>query len=132
VDYKRVPPILQSIQKVRGKANNPNRFRPGDLEAGNIIPTEYLKRILKYKKFVGKQQVTMTKYSHNLVRIKSTITTFVACLLPTAAIAILSSIYEKGKLIRSFAGLTALFAMGLMVFTSTMPLRVEIFSATAA
>jgi hypothetical protein len=43
-----------------------------------MISTEYLECILKYKKFAGKQQVTITKYSHDLVRIKSTVTTFVA------------------------------------------------------
>lgn len=66
-----------------------------------------------------------------IVRIRTTITTLIACLLPTAAIAGLSTIHNTGLLIGVIGIFTLSFAVGLMFFTSTKPSRVEVFSATA-
>jgi hypothetical protein len=63
---------------------------------------------------------------------RSTIITLVACLLPTAAIAILSSIHNTAVLITVIGVFTLMFAIGLIFFTSKKPSRVEVFSATAA
>lgn len=81
---------------------------------------------------IERGEVTLVTYSEHIVDFRSTITTFLACLLPTGAIAILSSIHQTGVLIGVIGVFTALFAIGLMFFTSKRPSRVEVFSATAA
>ncbi|KUJ13040.1 uncharacterized protein LY89DRAFT_199624 [Mollisia scopiformis] len=58
--------------------------------------------------------------------------TVVACLLPTVAIAVLSTIHSQAKLIGYIALFTAIFAMGLMGLTGSGTPRTEIFTATAA
>jgi hypothetical protein len=69
---------------------------------------------------------------HRIATIRSAVTTLAACLLPTAAIAILSSLHQTATLIAVLGALTLLFAIGLMFFTSKTPTRIEIFGATAA
>ena len=69
---------------------------------------------------------------HRIATIRSAVTTLAACLLPTAAIAILSSLHKTATLIAVLGALTLVFAIGLMFFTSKTPTRLEIFGATAA
>jgi len=76
---------------------------------------------------------TITKYSGKaILRFTSAVATVVACLLPTVAIAVLSKIHDTGSRLGAIAGLTALFAAGLMILTDAGTSRVEIFTATAA
>jgi len=62
----------------------------------------------------------------------SFITTVVACLLPTAAIAILATMHSTPKVLGFIGLFTAIFAMGLMGLTDSGTSRTEIFTATAA
>jgi hypothetical protein len=92
------------------------KYSEGDLEKGD----EYT--ALK----------TYRSFGTPIVGFRSAATTLIACLLPTAAIAILSTIHKTALLIGVIGIFTLLFAIGLMFFTSAKPTRVEIFSATAA
>jgi hypothetical protein len=65
-------------------------------------------------------------------RFTSFVTTVVACLLPTAAIAVLATIHSQAKLIGFIALFTAVFAIGLMGLTGAGTSRTDIFTATAA
>jgi uncharacterized Tic20 family protein len=62
----------------------------------------------------------------------SFVTTIVACLLPTAAIAILATIHSEAKIIGFIGLFTAIFAMGLMGLANSGTSRTDIFTATAA
>jgi hypothetical protein len=64
-------------------------------------------------------------------RIASIITTVVACLLPVVAITILARIHSMGLILGLIAVFTAVFAVGLVLLSSSSS-RVEIFTATAA
>ncbi|CZR51178.1 uncharacterized protein PAC_01053 [Phialocephala subalpina] len=64
-------------------------------------------------------------------RIASVITTVVACLLPVVAITILARVHEMGLILGLIAVFTAVFAVGLVLLSSSSS-RVEIFTATAA
>jgi hypothetical protein len=55
-----------------------------------------------------------------------------SCLLPTAVIAILSSLHRATTLIGVLGTLTVVFDIRLMFFTSSKRSRVETFSATPA
>jgi hypothetical protein len=66
-----------------------------------------------------------------IVRVTSIITTVVACLLPIVAITVLSRIRRMGLILGLIAIFTAVFAVGLVLLSSTSS-RVEIFTATAA
>jgi hypothetical protein len=66
-----------------------------------------------------------------ILRVTSIITTVVACLLPTVAITILAKIHSMGVILGLIALFTAIFAIGLVLLSSTSS-RVEIFTATAA
>ncbi|CAG8973469.1 hypothetical protein HYALB_00011065 [Hymenoscyphus albidus] len=74
---------------------------------------------------------TLTMYSGaSIVRFTSSLTTVVACLLPTIAITVLSQVHGLGNLLLCLAGFAIIFAAGL-IFLGTAS-RVEIFGATAA
>ncbi|KAE9378488.1 hypothetical protein N431DRAFT_501113 [Stipitochalara longipes BDJ] len=62
----------------------------------------------------------------------SFVTTIIACLLPTAAIAILATIHSTAEVLGFIGLFTALFAAGLMFLTDKATSRTEIFTATAA
>ncbi|ESZ93177.1 hypothetical protein SBOR_6456 [Sclerotinia borealis F-4128] len=75
----------------------------------------------------------LTVYSEaRMLRFTSAVATIIACLLPTVAIAVLSSLQSTGELLGVIAAFTAIFAMGLMFLTDAGTSRVEIFTATAA
>lgn len=74
---------------------------------------------------------TVTKYSgDSIVRFTTSLTTVVACLLPTIAITVLSQVNGLRNLLLCLAGFATVFAAGL-IFLGTAS-RVEIFGATAA
>jgi len=76
---------------------------------------------------------TLETYSMSRMRrFASFVTTVVACLLPTAAIAVLATIHNQAKLIGFIALFTAIFAIGLMGLAGAGTSRTDIFTATAA
>lgn len=76
---------------------------------------------------------TLETYSMSRMRrFASFVTTVVACLLPTAAIAVLATIHSQAKLIGFIALFTAIFAIGLMGLAGAGTSRTDIFTATAA
>jgi hypothetical protein len=79
-----------------------------------------------------KRPTLTTYHMSRMRRFTSFVTTIVACLLPTAAIAVLSIINSQAKLIGFIALFTAVFAIGLMGLTNSGTSRTEIFTATAA
>lgn len=64
-------------------------------------------------------------------KVTSIITTVVACLLPIIAITVLARVHSMGLILGLIAIFTAVFAVGLVVLSSSSS-RVEIFTATAA
>lgn len=80
----------------------------------------------------GRMARVLILLGFTLGNLRYIITTLVACLLPTVAIAILATLHTTPKLIGVIGALTFVFGIGLMFFTSKRPTRVEIFSATAA
>ncbi|CCD54256.1 hypothetical protein BofuT4_P129560.1 [Botrytis cinerea T4] len=81
----------------------------------------------------SKDRLGLTVYSEaRMLRFTSAIATVIACLLPTVAIAVLSSLESTKELLGVIAAFTAIFAMGLMFLTDASTSRVEIFTATAA
>jgi len=74
-------------------------------------------------------------FTYKIERIRtftSFVATIVACLLPTAAIAILATIHSTAEVLGFIGLFTALFATGLMGLADTATSRTEIFTATAA
>ncbi|KAF7930138.1 hypothetical protein BELL_1130g00020 [Botrytis elliptica] len=81
----------------------------------------------------SKDRTGLTVYSEaRMLRFTSAVATVIACLLPTVAIAVLSSLESTRELLGVIAAFTAIFAMGLMFLTDASTSRVEIFTATAA
>ena len=77
------------------------------------------------------EKETLTKYSERtIMRVTSSISTVMACLLPTVAITVLSQVHGLRNLLLCLAGFAIVFASGL-IFLGTAT-RVEIFAATAA
>lgn len=78
-------------------------------------------------------QPTLDTYSMNsMLRFTSFVATVVACLLPTVAITVLSTVHTTAMLLGFIALFTAIFAIGLMSLTNPGTSRTEIFTATAA
>lgn len=85
------------------------------------------------KRDTSEQSPSLTSYRMSRIyAFTSFVTTIVACLLPTAAIAILSTIHSEPKIIGFIALFTAIFAIGLMGLTNPGTSRKDIFTATAA
>ncbi|KAJ8065318.1 hypothetical protein OCU04_006008 [Sclerotinia nivalis] len=81
----------------------------------------------------SKSRTGLTVYSEaRMLRFTSSIATVIACLLPTVAIAVLSSLQSTVEILGVIAAFTAIFAIGLMFLTDAGTSRVEIFTATAA
>jgi hypothetical protein len=66
-----------------------------------------------------------------MLKLTSLFVIFIACLLPTVAIIVLSKVPEENA-IYYLVGFTAIFAVGLMLFTNSAASKVEIFTVTAA
>ncbi|KAH8592287.1 hypothetical protein B0O99DRAFT_517767 [Bisporella sp. PMI_857] len=91
---------------------------------------KYMRPGPKPKNYLKKQ--TLTTYTeNNMLKFTGYVATIVACLLPTAAIAVLSKIDGLNKLLGCLAGFATVFSIVLMFLTNSTS-RVEIFMATAA
>jgi len=88
-------------------------------------PTEWDKDIKKYK-------TVETWESTTALRITSSVSTIIACLLPVVAITVLSQVNGTRNILLCLAGFAVIFAIGLIFLTSGTTTRVEIFMATAA
>ena len=79
------------------------------------------------------QQETLATYSQrSILRFTSSVSTVVACLLPTIAITVLSQVHGTRNLLLCLAGFAVVFAFGVIFLTNGTASRVEIFTATAA
>lgn len=103
-------------------------FRPRDAEWGNTTTVTMKTSLVEEIIFMSHD----TTIGSNIAAFRSAVTTLVACLLPTAAIAILVSLHKTATLIGAIGAFTLFFAIMLMFFTPSKPSRTEIFSATAA
>jgi hypothetical protein len=65
-----------------------------------------------------------------MLKFTSSITTVVACVLPTLSIGVLATVHGMKHMLLYIGGFTAIFSIGLMILTNAS--RVEIFTATAA
>jgi len=75
---------------------------------------------------------TMNTFSeHRMLQFTSSVTNIVACVLPVAAITVLSKLHKTSEVLGVIALFTVAFAGGLM-FLSGGTSRVDIFTATAA
>jgi hypothetical protein len=87
-----------------------------------------IRRVRKVKK-----QETLVSWSENgALRLTSTISTLVACLMPVVAISVLSQLHGIKNLLLCLAGFSLLFALGLIFLTQGTSKRTEVFAATAA
>jgi len=79
------------------------------------------------------QQETLSTYSESsMLKFTSSVSTVVACLLPTVAIVVLSKVHDIDNLLWCLAGFATVFSIGLIFLTNAGTSRVEIFTATAA
>ncbi|KAI9861065.1 MAG: hypothetical protein M1813_005494 [Trichoglossum hirsutum] len=81
---------------------------------------------------VKKQKTLETWSEKSMLRFTSSVSTVIACLLPTVAIIVLSQIHGTRNLLLCLAGFAVIFAAGLIFLTNGTSSRVEIFTATAA
>jgi hypothetical protein len=151
---KKLVPFCQALRNLRKPRQSPLEFTSLDPEWGSTGRKKLSKSststgasVLKYlsswslstsaKSETPTTRDTMepfiiTTYTGEwMLRISSTITTVVACLLPTVAISVLAELHTMGQTLGAIAGFTALFALGLSWLTGGTS-RVEIFTATAA
>lgn len=107
---------------------------------GRKMPPKSLPKTEPKKKatFVDAREVqpTLVSYSESylgpMIRITSFVATVTACLLPTVAIVVLSSVHTLAKLLGFIALFTALFSMGLILLTNHETSSQQIFTATVA
>jgi len=81
---------------------------------------------------VQKQETLATWSENGMLRFTNSVSTIVACLLPTVAITVLSQVHGLRNLLVCIAGFAVIFAAGLIFLTNGTSFRVEIFTATAA
>ncbi|TVY27492.1 hypothetical protein LHYA1_G003220 [Lachnellula hyalina] len=79
-----------------------------------------------------KQETLATWSEKGMLRFTNSISTVVACLLPTIAITVLTQVHGTRNLLLCIAGFAVIFAVGLIFLTNGTSSRVEIFTATAA
>jgi len=79
------------------------------------------------------KQGTLVSWSENsALKLTSSISTVVACLLPVIAISVLSQLHGLKALLLCLTGFSFIFAVGLIALTQGTSKRTEIFGATAA
>ncbi|KAK4224475.1 putative isoleucyl-tRNA synthetase [Podospora fimiseda] len=107
------------------KAKKPDEEKPGPY-------SEHAERVYAQKKEVKDLKLEyITSYSGlDLLRFTSNLTTLFACMLPMAAIGILSTIETLSHRLALIASFTAVFCAGLMMLTEIT--RVQVFTATSA
>jgi len=67
-----------------------------------------------------------------VVHLIAFVTTIMACLLPTVAIIVLATVHTTEKLLAFIALFTAIFSMGLFVFSDRETSSTQVFTATVA
>jgi hypothetical protein len=123
-------PFWDNWKDYRQKRKEKNIRTESDVEKRSVRSTSS-KAEVHVKTQAELEEETLTKYSeNNIMRVTSSISTVVACLLPTIAITVLSQLHETRDLLLCLAGFATIFAIGL-IFLGTAS-RVEIFGATAA
>jgi hypothetical protein len=76
---------------------------------------------------------TLSTYSESgMLKFTSSVSTVVACLLPTVAIIVLAQVQGMRNLLLCLVGFAVIFSTGLIFLTSGTTSRIEIFTATAA
>lgn len=76
---------------------------------------------------------TLSTYSQSgMLKFTSSVSTVVACLLPTVAIIVLAQVQGMRNLLLCLVGFAVIFSTGLIFLTSGTASRIEIFTATAA
>ncbi|KAF2634167.1 hypothetical protein P280DRAFT_464076 [Massarina eburnea CBS 473.64] len=112
-----------------------NRKSKGqDEEKNSVGKIEKIdKRRREAKKEATKKQETLVKWSKSgALKVTSTISTLVACLMPVVAISVLSQLHGLTNLLLCLAGFALLFALGIIFLTQGTSKRTEVFAATAA
>ncbi|EPE35222.1 hypothetical protein GLAREA_10919 [Glarea lozoyensis ATCC 20868] len=123
-------PFWQNLKDYRREKQAKKTKSSDDAEKASI-KSGSSKTKVKLKTQAELEEETLTSYSeNNILRVTSSISTIVACLLPTIAITVLSQLHETRDLLLCLAGFATVFAVGL-IFLGTAT-RVEIFGATAA
>ena len=116
--------LTKHIRKRKNKAEN------GDPEKA---PPQKVKRKRKTRAPKSLQKQTLATYSESsMLKFTSSVSTVVACLLPTIAITVLSKVDGLNNLLLCLAGFATVFSIGLIFLTNASTSRVEIFTATAA
>jgi hypothetical protein len=78
------------------------------------------------------QETLATWSEKGMLRFTNSISTVVACLLPTIAITVLSEVHGTRNLLLCISGFAVIFAVGLIFLTNGTSSRIDIFTATAA
>jgi hypothetical protein len=79
------------------------------------------------------KSITLSTYSESsILKFTSSVSTVVACLLPTVAIIVLAQVQGMRNLLLCLVGFAVIFATGLIFLTSGTASRIDIFTATAA
>lgn len=93
---------------------------------------ETVKDSSKWDDPIRKFETTTTLSGSSALRITSSVSTVIACLLPVVAITVLSQVEGIRNLLLCLAGFAVIFAVGLIFLTNGTSSRVDIFTATAA
>jgi len=123
---KEFVPFHNNVTKRTNRKNKPSQR---DLEKGQ--QRKRRKKSNSTRKNLQKE--TLATYSENrMLKFTSSVSTVVACLLPTVAITVLSKVEGLNNLLLCLAGFATVFSIGLIFLTNASTSRVEIFTATAA
>lgn len=118
---KRRGAAMQSIDNVSEKIPNPSVF---DTEAQGEKP------VLRQPQEIRNTMKSMSETT--AVRLTSSLSTVIACLLPVVAIAVLTQVKGERNLLLCITAFAVIFAVGLIALTQGTSTRTEIFAATAA
>ncbi|KAH0557186.1 hypothetical protein GP486_005022 [Trichoglossum hirsutum] len=114
----------KEAEKLR-KRTGPDLEKHSRRVFGSVRPENWVSK-------VEKQKTLETWSEKGMLRFTSSVSTVVACLLPTVAITVLSQVNGTRNLLLCVAGFAVMFAAGLIFLTNGTSSRVEIFTATAA
>lgn len=117
----------RSSNKQKGDEENMHTWK------SSTVNSKRSKRKIKRKaKKEFKKDTLATFAETNILRFTSAISTIVACLLPTIAVAVLTQVHGTRNLLLCLLAFAVVFAGGLIFLTSGTASRVEVFAATAA
>jgi hypothetical protein len=116
---------IKTEAEKRKKQSQADPEKDADTPPTEVRPEEWVERL--------KPQETLATWSDKgMLKFTSSVSTVVACVLPTVAIVVLSQVHGLRNLLLCLAGFAVIFAMGLIFLTNGTSSRVEIFTATAA